>query len=144
MLAGRKQGSVVCFAPLCSSAWPHLTFRVCTPSPQLSRVFTKVTLQTLQGSATHKCWLQSLWQGTTSYTCNTHSSQWSPLRSLKRVPGQTLHHNIHYILILATFISLHCYLKFRESSSTQKGRTSSLVFCCSLCCSCRSGPPDPI
>lgn len=54
---------------------PHLTLRVCTPSPQLSGMFTKVTLQTLHGSETQRYWLQSLWQGTTSYTCNTHSSQ---------------------------------------------------------------------
>ena len=50
----------------------YLTFRVCTPSPQLSRMSTKVTLQTLHGSVTHMYWLQSLWHGTTSYTWNTH------------------------------------------------------------------------
>lgn len=54
---------------------PYITFRVCTPSPQLSRMLTKVTLQMLHGSGTHMYWLQSLWQGTTSYTWNTHSSQ---------------------------------------------------------------------
>lgn len=41
--------------------------------------------------------------------------------------GKILHHNNHYIHLLVTFISLH-YLKFLESSSTKKGRTS-----CALC-----------
>lgn len=104
-------GGGVCFASLCKSAWAHLTFRVCTPSPQLSRMLTKVTLQMLHGSVTHKYWLQSLWQGTTSYTWNTHRSQWSHLRSLMRVSEKALHLKNRSNLILATFISLlHCWL----------------------------------
>lgn len=63
-----ETGRFVCLASLCKPTWPHLTFRVCTPPPQLSGMFTKVTLHTLHGSATHRYWLQSLWQGTTSYT----------------------------------------------------------------------------
>lgn len=68
MLPYVKLGGGYAFASLCNQVGPYLTLRVCTPSPQLSRMFTKVTLQTLHGSVTHMYWLQSLWQGTTSYT----------------------------------------------------------------------------
>lgn len=89
-----------------NQAWPYLTFRVCTPSPQLSRMLTKVTLQMLHGSVTHTYWLHWLWQGTTSYTWNTHNefSGISPQGTWWGYVG-TLH-----ITTIITFFSLLSFL----------------------------------
>lgn len=97
---------VIAILPLCHSAWSYLTLRVCTPSPQFSRMFTKVTLQTLHGSVTHMYWWQSLWHGTTSYTWNTHLVSQAVEGEWRWVDGRHLYHHSAYSISLVSFLPL--------------------------------------
>ena len=97
---------MIAILPLCHSAWSYLTLRVCTPSPQFSRMFTKVTLQTLHGSVTHMYWLQSLWHGTTSYTWNTHLVSQAVEREWRWVDGRHLYHHSPFSISLVSFLPL--------------------------------------
>lgn len=90
----------------------YLTFLVWTPSPQFSFKSTLVTLQTLQGSVIHMYWLQSLWQGTTSYTCNPHSAsvlvhtskinmqKWPHRKSINALFGKNKKYELDYLDII--------------------------------------------